>query len=98
MSPRLQKEPGPFKAEMMAAIIARERMAGHVLNVLRFEEFPGPTDSEAVRCQFWLGTKMAESATFTFTCTSELSIAENLSDMEDFVSERFSVATIAPVV
>ena len=81
---------------MTAALTGKQQVAGQVLQVIGFEEFLTP-DHDALRCQFWLGTKQAESATYTFTFTSDLSIAENLDELEDFVRERFGVATRPPV-
>lgn len=85
-----------FNGEMIAALHAKGDVSGHALHVLHLEEYSLPAH-DAVRCQFWLGAKQSESATYTFTFTSDLSIAENLADLEDYVRERFGVATQCPV-
>ena len=94
--PVMKKQARPFNGEMIAALGGCKQVAGHILQVLRFEEFQGP-GNDAVRCQFWLGAKRQESATYTFTCASELSVVENLAELEDFVRERFASATRPPV-
>ena len=94
--PVMKREARPFNGEMIAAVRARKLVAGHVFQVLRLESFEG-READAVQCQFWLGTRRAESATYTFTCTSDLSVAENLAELEDFVRDRFLVASKPPV-
>lgn len=90
-----QEKKRPFADRMKAAIGSTERIAGQVLRPVSIEEFLDPV-CDQLRFQFWLGNDRERSATYTFTFTSEISIADNLLELEDFVREQSVVATLPP--
>ena len=92
----MQREARPFTQRMKDALGSRKLVAGHSLHVVGLQEFHG-VEHDAVQVQFWLGAQASKSAVYTFTCTSELSVADNLAELEDFVRDRFEAATKPPV-
>ena len=72
---------------MTAALDSLSRVAGQTVHKLAIEEFHNP-DCDRIRYFFWLGNKRDESATHTFTLSSNRSIQENLSELDEFVREQ----------
>ena len=95
MSPTTKRIERPTIEQMEAAIASLQMIEGHSVHPIATEAILDD-ECDQLRFRFRLGPNTKQSATYTFTFTSQHSIIENLVDLEEFVREQYLIATHPP--
>ena len=95
MGPSPKRIERPPIEQMKAAFAALDAIDDLSLNPLSVEEFANP-ECDQLRVHFWLGTDQSQSATYTFTLTSNMSLEENVGRLTEFVREQLAFAAEPP--